>query len=266
MKVQDDMGNLVVLPAPATRVVSLAPHLTEMMFSLEVGEKVVGTARYSNYPEEAEDIPRVGDAFAINIEAIVAMRPDLILAWQTGGVNRGVNRLRGMGYPIYVNESPSLASIGETLARVGELTGSPVVKQLSEGYARQLAELQQSFPEPPRVFFQISDVDLYSVSDEHLIGQAVRHCGGQNVFAELPISVAQVSQEAVIHENPDYIFYTQVPRGPENPWSERWRSFPVLTGQLVPIDPNLISRPSFRMLAGIQSICTTLGPRRSSTH
>lgn len=258
IRVQDDLGQLVVLKAPAVRVVSLAPHLTEMMFSLEVGDQVVGTARYSNYPEAAKAIPRVGDAFAVNIEAIVAMRPDLIIAWHTGGVNKGVNRLRDMGYPVYVNESPSLTSIGDTLAKLGTLTGSSVSDQVSRRYAQQLTQLEQSFEKAPRVFFQISDVDLYSVSDQHLIGQAIRHCGGQNVFAALPISVAQVSQEAVIQENPDFLFYTQVPDRPVNPWFERWQSFPVLTGQLVPIDPNLISRPSFRMLAGIRTICTTL--------
>lgn len=260
--VSDDLDRALTLSNPATRVVSLAPHLTEMMFTLDVGHKVVGTARYSNYPEQAKDIPRVGDAFSVSIEAIIAMRPDLILAWHTGGVNKSVNRLRDLGFPVYVNESPSLDSIGETLLKLGRLTGSPITDQVARDYSETLSTLKQSFDEPPRVFLQISDIDLYSVSDEHLMGQAIQHCGGQNVFAQLPASVAEVSQEAVIWRNPEYLFLTQVSDGPENPWFERWRTFTVLTGQLVPIDPNLISRPSFRMLAGIEAICTALGQAR----
>ena len=258
LKVADDLGHPVVIARPARRVISLSPHLTEMMFTLEVGDHLVGTGRYSNYPEAAKNIPRVGDAFAINIEAIVALQPDLILAWHTGGVNKGVNRLRKLGYPIYVNESPTLASIGVTLEKLGRLTGSPLTDRIAADYATQLAELQQSFDVSPRVFFQISDVDLYSVSDQHLIGQAISHCGGRNVFANLPVNVTQVSQEAVIHENPDVLLYTQVPGAAENPWVERWRSFSTLTGRLVPIDPNLISRPSFRMLAGIREVCAAI--------
>jgi iron complex transport system substrate-binding protein len=258
IQVEDDLGHTVLLPAPAVRIISLSPHLTEMMFTLEVGDHLVGTGRYSNYPEAAIDIPRVGDAFAVNIEAIVALQPDLILAWHTGGVNKGVNRLRKLGYPIYVNESPTLASIGVTLEKLGRLTGSPKADTIADAYAVQLAQLQQSYDVSPRVFFQISDIDLYSVSDQHLIGQAITHCGGRNVFSDLPVNVTQVSQEAVIRENPDVLMYTQVPGNPENPWVERWRSFAALTGRLVPIDPNLISRPSFRMLAGIREVCAAI--------
>ena len=258
--VEDDMGHTVTLEQPAQRIISLSPHLTELLFTLEVDDQLVGTSRYSNYPEAARDVPRVGDAFSINIELIVSLRPDLVLAWHTGGANKGIARLRDLGIPIYVNESPSLESIGETLLNVGQLAGSPVAASISKQYREQLAGLKSAYENPPSVFFQISDVDLYSVSDQHLIGEAIRHCGGRNIFPSLPASVSQVSQEAVLANNPDVLLVTQVPGQAPGPWFDRWQSFDLLTGRLVAIDPNLISRPSFRMLAGIEQVCAAIGP------
>ena len=258
--VEDDLGHVISLEAPALRIISLAPHLTELLYTLEVGDQLVGTARYSNYPAAALTVPRVGDAFSINIELIVSLRPDLILAWHTGGANKGIARLRDLGLQVYVNESPSLESIGDTLFDVGQLAGSKVAASVSEQYRETLAAMQTSYETPPSVFFQISDVDLYSVSDQHLIGQAIRHCGGRNIFPSLPSSVSQVSQEAVLANNPNVLLITQVPDQMAGAWFDRWRSFDLLTGRLVAIDPNLISRPSFRMLAGIQQVCAAIAP------
>ncbi|MFT5561883.1 MAG: iron complex transport system substrate-binding protein [Candidatus Azotimanducaceae bacterium] len=258
--VEDDLGHVITLEKPALRIISLAPHLTELLYTLEVGDQLVGTARYSTYPAAALAVPRVGDAFSINIELIVSLRPDLILAWHTGGVNKGIARLRDLGLQVYVNESPSLESIGDTLLDVGQLAGSKLAASVSNQYREELAALRVSYEQPPSVFFQISDSDLYSVSDQHLIGQAIRHCGGRNIFPVLPSSVAQVSQEAVLANNPNVLLVTQVPGQAPGSWFDRWRSFDLLTGRLVAIDPNLISRPSFRMLAGIEQVCAAIKP------
>lgn len=258
--VEDDLGQVISLEKPALRIISLAPHLTELLYTLEVGDQLVGTARYSNYPAEALAVPRVGDAFSINIELILSLRPDLILAWHTGGANKGIARLRDLGLQVYINESPSLESIGDTLFNVGQLAGSKVAASVTKQYREKLAALQASYENPPSVFFQISDMDLYSVSDQHLIGQAIRHCGGRNIFPILPGNVSLVSQEAVLANNPNVLLITQVPDQTPGPWFARWQSFDLLTGRLVAIDPNLISRPSFRMLAGIEQVCSAIKP------
>ena len=102
----DDLGNTVRISKPAAKIVSLAPHLTELLFSLGVGDRIVGTSRYSDYPPAAKNIPVVGDAFSVNVEAVVALQPDIVFAWSTGGANRALVRLKKLGYAIFLNEVP----------------------------------------------------------------------------------------------------------------------------------------------------------------
>ena len=109
LEVVDDLGNQVMLESPAVRIVSLAPHLTEILFELGVGDNVIATVSYADFPEEAKLIPRVGDAFSVNVEQLVAMQPDIIFAWESGGVNKALKRLENLGFTIFRNEAPSLA-------------------------------------------------------------------------------------------------------------------------------------------------------------
>ena len=253
--VTDDLGNEVTLPAPAKRIVSLTPHLTEMLFRLGVGDQIVGTARYSNYPDAARTIPRVGDAFSVNIESVLGMEPDIVFAWHTGGANKAINKLRDFGIPVFVSESESLKSIGDNLSKMGLLVGAPDAELLKAEFLEQLDALRQSYANPPTVFFQISDQELYSVSNRHLIGQALTHCGAINVFSALSPDVSMVSEEAVIAAAPDIILMTQIPDGETSLWAGRWNEFDLLKDKVYTIDPNLVSQPGVRFLEGIADIC-----------
>ena len=265
--VKDDRGNDVVLEARASRIVSLAPHLTEVLFTLGVGEKIVGTVKYSDYPSQAKQIPRLGDAFSLNIEAVLEMQPDIIFAWHTGGVNKAVQRLKALGIPVYVNESATLDSIADGLVRIATLVSTREQGLLHKRrFLQRLNRLKVddgdgNDRERPRVFFQISDQDLYTVNDSHLIGQAIHHCGGRNLFANLSPGVALVSKEAVLAGQPDLIILTSSPSGPDSPWVDRWNVYDSFKGKIRILDPGLISRPSFRMLAGIEELCRLIaGP------
>jgi iron complex transport system substrate-binding protein len=256
VRVKDDLGNDVVLTGQASRIVSLSPHLTEILFALGVGKHIVGTVRYSDYPEQAKKIPRLGDAFSVNVESVLSMQPDLIFSWYTGGINRSVERLKRLGIPVYVNESSSLTSLADGLLRMGTLVGaSEKAQQLKEQFLRELGSLKVSAENGPRVFFQISDQDLYTVNESHLIGQTIKHCGGQNLFPSLNPDVTLVSKEAVVAGQPDLILITQVPGTPDSPWIDRWQRYERFEDRIRTIDPNLISRPSFRMLDGIREVC-----------
>ena len=266
----DDLGNKVVLKLPATKVVSLAPHLTEILFELGVGHKIVATVSYADFPAQAKLIPRVGDAFSVNVEQVVALQPDIIFAWQTGGANKSLNRLEDLGFTVFKNEAPSLEGIANTVEQIGRLVGEVEIGQrLSDGYRTRLRQLAEGpaedashIPEPTRVFFQISDQDLYTVSGQHLIGQAINLCGGVNLFDQVPISVPLANLESVLKGQPELIFITRIPGAPASSWEGKWNKLIGKDVRVIPIDPNLISRPSIRMLDGIEFMCSAIRANR----
>ena len=262
IRVIDDLGEEVVLLKPARRVISLAPHITELIYSLGAEKQIVGTVKYSDYPPEASTLPRIGDAFSLNIESVLALKPDLIIAWHTGGNNRPIERLRSLGLPVYTNEAKSLAGIGEAIIDIATL-----LDKNERGFALQqefVTALENSRvvkKSSPVIFFQISDQELYTVSSEHLIGQAINHCGGKNLFSDISPNVSQVNQEMILANQPDVIVVTQRP-GSKSTWVETWRGFTGTQYQVDTINPDLISRPSLRMLDGIKAICEIVNGAR----
>ena len=150
--VRDDLQNIVQLEAPAGRIISLAPHLTELLFSLEVGEQIVGTSRYSDYPPAASQIQVIGDAFSVNVETVVNLKPDVIFAWSTGGANRAIESLRKLGYAIYLNEAKTFQGIGKTLVAMSKLVGKERQGLELEGQFQNriegIREANAGFPSP----------------------------------------------------------------------------------------------------------------------
>ncbi|MDZ7686907.1 MAG: helical backbone metal receptor [Gammaproteobacteria bacterium] len=239
----DDTGREIRLAAPAQRIVSLAPHLTETLFAIGVGERIVGTVRYSDHPPAAKSIPRLGDAFSVSIESVISLDPDLVVAWQTGGTMRSVRRLIELGVPVYINEAPALPDIPQSVEAMARLVGEAERgRALAQSFTDTLSGLERD-DLGVDVFFQISDQRLYTVDREHLIGQAISLCGGRNIFSDSKIPVPLVSQEAVVSAEPDLIVITQQPEAAPSPWFDKWARFPALAGKIRPIDPDLISRP-----------------------
>jgi len=270
IRVKDDLGNDVVIAARAERIVSLAPHLTELLFTLGVGQRIVGTVKYSDYPEQARQIPRLGDAFTLSVEAVLELQPDIVFAWHTGGANRSIDRLRELKIPVYINESANLLSIADGVVRMASLVSTRQAGlKLKQQFIQALASVQVQTQERPLVFLQVSEQDLYTINDEHLIGQAINHCGGRNLFANLSPAVALISKEAVLAARPDVILVTQAATGPTSPWIERWNVYESLRGKVKVLNAGLISRPSFRMLAGIRELCRLIQDKNqagSCTH
>ena len=258
----DDAGREVTLPAPADRIVSLSPHLTEILYELGVGDRIVGTVRYADYPEAAKEIPRLGDAFSVSVESVLSLRPDIVFAWMTGGAMNSVERLIELGVPVYINEAPTLDSIPRTMVGMARLVGREQAGEArAAAFRERLAALDHGAGDV-RVFFQISDERLYTVSGDHLIGQAIGLCGGVNVFQASRIPVPLVGQEAVVAAQPDIIVITQVPGTPEPPWGGKWRDQTAIDANIVTIDPNLISRPGPRMAEGISQLCALIDGAR----
>jgi len=259
--VTDDLGDVVVVPRPAQRIISLSPHLTEVLFSLGAGNRIVGTSRYSDFPEAARSIPVVGDAFSMNVEAIVASQPDLIIAWSTGGASRALEKLSAMGFPIYVNEAATIESIGDTAAAIAVLLGlGPLGAELKRLHLKKINQLRNRYKgvADKSVFFQISDESLYTVNDGHLIGQAIGICNAENVFGGLQIPVPLVSLESVVVADPDVIVIAKPDDQADSHWQSRWAKFDGFDLRIRWVKPGLVSRPSLRMVEGIEELCRVI--------
>ena len=261
IRVVDDSGTAVVLAEPAGKIVSLSPHLTELLFSLGVGDRIEATVDFSDYPEAALKIPRLGNAFSVSVEAVIEQSPDLIVAWMTGGNHRTFEQLRALGYPVFVNEASSLVDIAAAVQQLGVLVGKPRRgRELAEDFTVGLERLKQSNRDAnsPKVFFQISDAQLYTVNSQHLIGQAIEICGAENIFSDVEFFVPMVSYESVVERNPDFLVVSSPYPEYKSVWNERWENL-GWSGRVRTIDASLITRPSLRMLEGIKVLCETIG-------
>jgi iron complex transport system substrate-binding protein len=267
--VTDDSGQPVVLAAPARRIVSLAPYLTELLFAAGAGAAVVGVSEYSDYPEAARGIPRIGGGGGLDLERIVAARPDLVVAWQSGNPAYQVQRLRELGLTLFVSEPRRLDAIPLTIGRLATLAGTgSAARPVIDAFKRRLAVLRETFPgrAPVRVYYQIWDRPLMTVNGAHLIDDVIRLCGGRNVFADLPDLAPQVGIEAVLRRNPQVIIVAagRDEAGAQLASWRRWRRLAAVgNGQLYAIDRDLLVRHTPRILDGAEQLCRILDQARA---
>lgn len=268
VSVTDSSGNVVTLPHPAQRIVSLAPHLTELLFAIGAGDRIVGTVSYSDYPPAAKQIPRVGGYSELDLERIVALRPDLIVAWQSGNSPAQLTRLQSLGIPVYRNEPRRLDDIPRTMEQLGVLAGtSAVAVPAARAWRSRLAQLRARYAHatPLRVFYEVWHRPLMTVNGQHLISAAIELCGGSNVFAGLSALAPQISLEAVLAANPDVIVASGMADArPE--WLDDWRRWPQLKAvqehNLFFVPPALLQRAGPRFLEGTEQLCLALDRAR----
>jgi len=259
--VNDDAGRRVVLEKPARRIISLAPHTTELLFAAGAGSRIVGVVSHSNYPPEAQQLPVVGSAGNLSPEAIVARQPDLVVAWKSGNVATQVEQLISLGIPVFYSEPRRLEDIATNLQRLGRLSGtSAVAEAAAREFRADYRQLIHDYSDrtPVRTFYQIWDQPLITVNGAHLISQLITLCGGENIFAALDTLAPVVNREAVLAADPQIIIASGKAR--ERPdWLERWQAWPQLSAvrnqQLYVIDPDLIQRQAPRILGGAKIMC-----------
>jgi iron complex transport system substrate-binding protein len=262
--VPDDAGRMLTLASPARRIVSLAPNVTELLYAAGAGNFVVGAVAYSDYPEAAKSIPRVGSGAGLDIEAIVALHPDLVIAWQSGNPSWQVERLTALGMPVFQTDPRHLNDVADLLERLGKLAGTEALAgKTAEDFRRQLARLRARYSGRPvvPVFYQILDSSLLTVSHRHLINDVIQLCGGRNVYADVPGLTPRVDVESVVQRNPEVILASGYePLWPE--WRDRWRTWPMIIAvaqdNLFLIPPDLIHRQSPRILEGAELVCAVL--------
>jgi iron complex transport system substrate-binding protein len=270
ISVVDDTGKTVTLAKPAHRIISLAPHVTELLYAAGAGNRMVGAVEYSDYPEDAKRIPRVGSGFGFDMEAIIAMQPDLVIAWQSGNPSWQLARLSGLGLTVFVTEPRRLDDVASLLERMGRLAGTEAIATKTAGeFRRQRAQLQARYSgrPPVTVFYQVVDAALLTINGQHLINDVIDLCSGRNVFSDLPSLTPRVDVESVLQKNPDALVASgHAPLWPA--WRERWRAWPAFSaaarGNLFFIPPDLIHRHSPRILQGAEQVCAALDKARAT--
>ena len=268
-EMQDDRGAVVRLTAPASRIITLAPNLTEIAFAAGAGDRVVGVARFSDYPQAAGRRAQIGDAARVDIERILALKSDLVLGWKSGNQAGDIARLERLGLRVFVTEAQRLSDIPRLLRVVGALSGTTAAAERgAAAFDREIAALRSRYRERPpvRVFYEIWHRPLLTVNGEHMISDVLALCGGVNVFADAALLTPSVSLEAVLASRPDVIVGGGSTVGP-NGFLAQWRSYPLAALRNVPVfhvPPDYIQRATPRIARGAKLICDALEKVRMS--
>lgn len=248
------------------RIVSLAPNLTELAFAAGAGKRVVGTVEYSDEPAEARKLPRVGDAFRVDVERILALAPDLVLAWATGTPQATIERLRTLGLNVHEFHTQRVADVPRVVRELGGLAATTeIAERAARRFETKMAALEQEHRTRPRisVFLQVSSRPLYTVNGRQIMSELVELCGGRNVFDDLNQLAPQIALEAVIARNPEVIIVTDV--AAPNAVDE-WRTWKqvdaVRTNNLYVLPANDLTRATTRLTDGAAALCRVLETAR----
>lgn len=266
--VKDDLGNTVSLPAPASRIVTLAPSVVEVTYAAGAGDKIVATVEYSDYPASALKIPRVGGHSKIDLEAVVAAKPDLIIAWESGNSPTAVQKLRQLGIPIYMSQPHKMTDIPGEIERIGVLAGtSPVAKKAADDFRKRYQALNQKYRNrsPVTVFYQVWQNPLITIGGQQIMSDAITLCRGTNIFEDLKPLAPRVSFEAVIAANPEAIVTSGM--ADQNPdMLDAWKKWPNLTAtqrnNFFFVQSDLMNRSGPRILDGTKILCEALQTAR----
>lgn len=269
IRVVDDNGQELRLARPAQRIISLAPNITEVLFHIGAGKQIVGTDEYSNYPAEAEDILRVSNYAAANYELILSLKPDLVIAWQSGNGDKIINPLRKLGIPVFVIETRKIDQISNLFRRFGQLTGHAHTADLrAQEFSERLIKLRSRNQGklPVTTFYQIWDEPLITLNGKHMVSSVIELCGGVNIFADAVPLVPYVNIESVVAADPQVIIaggsQDEQPR-----WFKGWQKWSgisaVIHSQIYLIPADLMQRHSVRILDGAEMMCSYLDRARS---
>lgn len=264
----DDASQIVKLPQAARRIISLSPHITELIFAAGAGGRVIAAVEYSDFPVAAKNLPRIGSYSALDLEGIARLRPDLAIAWGSGNPPAQVAQLARLGIPVFVSEPKRLEDIPATLRHLGRLAGTAAAAEAAaHGFEQRLAGLRarHAGDREVSVFYEIWHQPLMTVGGDHVISAAISLCGGRNVFAQLSQPAEAVALEAVLRADPEVIVASGM--GEQRPdWLDHWRRWPrlqaVQRGNLFFVPPDLLQRHTPRLLDGAERLCAALDAAR----
>lgn len=267
---RDDIGQELRLPHPARRIVTLSPHATELLFAAGAGARIIATVQFSDYPPEAKRLPRVGGYETLDVERIVALKPDLVVAWGSGNPPSIIDQLRALGLALFVSEPRSLDDVATALQTLGRLAGTESsANRAAASFRQRAAEIRARYSTRPpvKVFYQVWDQPLMTVNDAHLISKVLTLCGGINIFGSLPPLAPTVDVEAVLAADPEVIIGSEE-AGARNDALDAWRRWPRLNatkrGNIFQMPPDIMVRHAPRILDAAQIVCDRLETARAA--
>ncbi|HQR51726.1 MAG TPA: cobalamin-binding protein [Burkholderiales bacterium] len=261
----DDRGVSLRLARPAQRIVTLAPSLTELAFAAGAGAAVVGVAAYSDYPAEAARLPIVASSGGIDLEGVLAAKPDLVLAWGSGNRPADVQRLEGLGIPVLVTEPRRLSDVPRIVRLLGQAAGTgKAAEPVAQAFDAELAGLRtaNSGAREVTVFYQVWDRPLRTIGGTHIIDEMIRLCGGRNVFTDLRLLSPEVALESVMAADPDVLLTAGTGRVEVPAWARTVNLRAVREGHVYNVDPTLVERATPRLAQGVVQICERLARAR----
>ena len=272
----DDAGHELRLERPPARIVTLAPSLTELVFAAGGGGAIVAVDSSSDFPVAARAIPRIGDVSRIDVERLLALKPDLVVVWRHGNTTRELDQLEGAGIRLFRLEPQRLDDVVRAIERLGQLLGTEATAGPAAAALRErLAALRRRHAIEPRVrvFYQVWSSPLMTISGRQIVSEVIELCGGRNVFAGLAPLVPQVAVESVLAADPEAIFTADergntalLRRDPDAPSFAAWRRYPRLAAVrgrwLYVLNGDAISRQGPRIVDGASAVCGALAEVR----
>lgn len=259
--VEDYLGQPVQLSTPAKRIVALAPHVVENLYSAGAGDRLVAAVEFADYPVEAQALPRVGAFNTVSLEGILASKPDLVVTWLSGNGLSIVEQLRRLGIPVYADEPKTLEDIARSIRDLGRLAGTEAVSEAAaDDFMSRLKNLEAEYRSARQlsVFYQVWHQPLQTVNGEHIISDVLALCGGRNIFGDAPTLAPVISLESVLKRNPEVILASGADESrPE--WLNDWQRFSGLraveTGNLMFVSADYLQRHTLRILNGAERVC-----------
>lgn len=259
----------ITLDKPAKRIVALAPHIVENLYTIGAGDRIVGVVQHSDYPAQAQKIPMVGGYEKTDFERIVALQPDLIVAWLSGNSTSNIEKLRELGFIVVIDQPDTLEDIAKSLRMLGAATGQQAIADIEvQKFIGELESLKQANSDKPKIatFYQVWNEPLISINGKHIISDAIEVCGGTNVFHDEAATAPRTNIEAVIAKNPEAIIASGMGKArPE--WLDSWKQWSTIRAvnrnNLFFVNPDHLQRHTVRQLLAIKSICHHLDQARS---
>ncbi len=251
---------------PARRIVSLAPGITELIYAVGAEPFLVATVEYSDYPAEAKKIPRVGDAFRIDMEKLLALKPDLVLAWGSGTAATTIEQIKSLGVRVESLDVKHISEVSKSLIKIGQMTGlQRNGTQAADIFDREMSALRGLYQDrsPIDVFVEVNARPLYTVNGQHILSEVLTLCGGRNVFADLNQLAPIVGTEAVLKANPDVILSAD---DKLEQLQQDWQQWPQIKAvkkrHLYVVSPDTTTRATPRLLQGAKEVCQALDKAR----
>jgi len=268
INVSDFNGSVLTLIKPAQRIVALAPHIVENVYTAGAGDQLVGVVAYSDFPEAASSLPIVGGYAKTNLEKILELKPDLVIAWESGNSDSSVERIQELGFPVYVDQPDKLEDVAKSIKDIGVLAGTSNVADIAAAqYLEQIerVRMQKLYHQPVPTFYQVWNSPLRTINGNHIISDAIELCGGVNIYADEPAIAPIINIESILERDPETILASGMSDArPE--WLDEWKDWPSLSAvkldNLYFVNPDHIQRHTVRITKGIDTICAQLQEAR----